>query len=84
MTQIFTEDGRLTPATVIQAGPCPVVAVRTGDSDGYDAVQLAFEPVPARKITKPEIGHLAKVGRRAPTVTSRSSAAVTARRSATP
>jgi large subunit ribosomal protein L3 len=61
MTQIFTEDGRLTPATVIQAGPCPVVAVRTGDSDGYDAVQLAFEPVPARKISKPEIGHLAKV-----------------------
>ena len=61
MTQIFTEDGRLTPATVIQAGPCPVVAVRTGDSDGYDAVQLAYEPVPARKISKPEIGHLAKV-----------------------
>jgi large subunit ribosomal protein L3 len=61
MTQIFTEDGRLTPATVIQAGPCPVVAVRTGDSDGYDAVQLAYEPVPARKLSKPEIGHLAKV-----------------------
>ena len=61
MTQIFTEDGRLTPATVIQAGPCPVVAVRTGDSDGYDAVQLAYEPVPARKINKPEVGHLAKV-----------------------
>jgi large subunit ribosomal protein L3 len=38
-----------------------VVAVRTGDSDGYDAVQLAFEPVPARKISKPEVGHLAKV-----------------------
>jgi large subunit ribosomal protein L3 len=61
MTQIFTEDGRLTPATVIQAGPCPVVAVRTGESDGYDAVQLAYEPVPARKLSKPEIGHLAKV-----------------------
>jgi large subunit ribosomal protein L3 len=60
MTQIFTEDGRLTPATVIQAGPCPVVAVRTDDSDGYAAVQLAYEPVAARKISKAEAGHLAK------------------------
>jgi large subunit ribosomal protein L3 len=62
MTQFFTEDGRRTPVTVIQAGPCPVVAVRTGDADGYDAVQLAFEAVPERKLSKPEIGHLKKAG----------------------
>jgi large subunit ribosomal protein L3 len=61
MTQVFDADsGAVTPVTVIEAGPCPVVAVRTSDVDGYDAVQLAFEAVPARKLTKPEIGHLAK------------------------
>jgi large subunit ribosomal protein L3 len=49
MTQVFDEEtGRLTPVTVIQAGPCPVVSVRTSDSDGYDAVQLGFEEVPER------------------------------------
>ena len=57
MTQIFTEDGRHTPVTVIAAGPCPVVAVR--DSG---AVQLAFEPVADRKLSKPELGHLKKAG----------------------
>jgi large subunit ribosomal protein L3 len=62
MTQFFTEDGRRTPVTVIEAGPCPVVAVREGGKDGYDAVQLAFEPVAERKLSKPEKGHLAKVG----------------------
>ena len=47
MTQVFDEEtGSLTPVTVIQAGPCPVVAVRTSDADGYDAVQLAFDEVP--------------------------------------
>jgi large subunit ribosomal protein L3 len=59
MTQIFDQEtGSLTPVTVIQAGPCPVVAVRTADSDGYDAVQLAYDEVPERKLTKPELGHL--------------------------
>jgi large subunit ribosomal protein L3 len=62
MTQFFTEDGRRTPVTVIEAGPCPVVAVREGGKDGYDAVQLAFEPVAERKLSKPEKGHLAKAG----------------------
>jgi large subunit ribosomal protein L3 len=63
MTQIFdAESGALTPATVIQAGPCPVVCVRTRDEDGYDAVQLAFDEVPERKLTKPEVGHLKKAG----------------------
>ena len=59
MTQVFdAETGRVTPVTVIEAGPCPVVAVRTADVDGYDAVQLAFEPVADRKLTKGELGHL--------------------------
>jgi large subunit ribosomal protein L3 len=63
MTQVFdSETGTLTPVTVIQAGPCPVVAVRTAETDGYDAVQLAFDEVPERKLTKPELGHLAKHG----------------------
>jgi large subunit ribosomal protein L3 len=63
MTQVFDEEtGRLTPVTVIAAGPCPVVAVRTAENDGYDAVQLAFDEVPERKLTKPELGHLAKHG----------------------
>lgn len=63
MTQLFDEEtGRLTPVTVIQAGPCPVVAIRTTDVDGYDAVQLAYDGVPERKVSKPELGHLKKHG----------------------
>jgi large subunit ribosomal protein L3 len=63
MTQIFDpETGSVAPVTVIEAGPCPVVQVKTSASDGYDAVQLAFEPVAERKITKPEVGHLKKAG----------------------
>ena len=61
MTQVFDpETGRVTPVTVIEAGPCPVVQVRTKDVDGYDAVQLAFDEVADRKLSKPELGHLAK------------------------
>jgi large subunit ribosomal protein L3 len=61
MTQIFDpETGDVTPVTVIEAGPCPVVQVKTPQTDGYEAVQLAFEPVADRKITKGERGHLAK------------------------
>jgi large subunit ribosomal protein L3 len=63
MTQIFDPDsGSVTPVTVIEAGPCPVVLVRTDEADGYEAVQLAYEPVADRKISKPERGHLAKNG----------------------
>ncbi|HVM58194.1 MAG TPA: 50S ribosomal protein L3 [Gaiellaceae bacterium] len=63
MTQVFDpETGVVTPVTVIEAGPCPVVAVRTPDADGYEAVQLAWEPVADRKISKAERGHLAKSG----------------------
>ena len=63
MTQVFDpETGRMSAVTVIEAGPCPVVQVKTVDTDGYDAVQLAFEPVAERKLSKPEKGHLAKAG----------------------
>jgi large subunit ribosomal protein L3 len=63
MTQVFDEEtGVVTPVTVIQAGPCPVVAVRTDETDGYDAVQLAFDAVDERKLTKPKLGYLKKHG----------------------
>jgi large subunit ribosomal protein L3 len=63
MTSIFDEEsGVLTSVTVIEAGPCPVVAVRTPAVDGYEAVQLAWGPVADRKISKPERGHLERNG----------------------
>jgi large subunit ribosomal protein L3 len=63
MTQVFDpETGGVTPVTVIEAGPCPVVQVKTADTDGYEAVQLAFDAVAERKLTRPERGHLAKFG----------------------
>lgn len=63
MTQVFDADtGVMTPVTVIEAGPCPVVMVKTAETDGYDAVQLAFDEVAERKITKGELGHLQKAG----------------------
>ena len=62
MTRVFDpETGVVTPVTVIEAGPCPIVKVKTVDSDGYEAVQLAFDPVPERKISKAERGHLGKL-----------------------
>src|SRR5215207_6786647 len=63
MTQVFdAETGGVTSVTVIAAGPCPVVQVKTRDTDGYDAVQLAFDAVPERKLTRPELGHLKRHG----------------------
>src|ERR671928_974447 len=63
MTQVFdAESGAVTPVTVIEAGPCPVVLVRTQENDGYEAVQLAWEPVADRKVSRAERGHLAKNG----------------------
>jgi large subunit ribosomal protein L3 len=63
MSQVFDPDtGTMTAVTVIQAGPCPVVQVKTAEADGYDAVQLAFEPVAERKLSKAEVGHLRKAG----------------------
>jgi large subunit ribosomal protein L3 len=60
MTQVFQEDGTVARVTVLQAGPCPVTAVRTADRDGYDAVQLAFGQAREKHLTKAELGHLAK------------------------
>ena len=63
MTQVFDpETGAVTPVTVIEAGPCPVVQVKTAAVDGYDAVQLAFDPVAEHRLSKPEIGHLTRFG----------------------
>jgi large subunit ribosomal protein L3 len=60
MTQVHDEGGRLVPVTVIEAGPCRVAQVRTRETHGYEAVQLAFDEVPVRKMNKPEMGHLKK------------------------
>jgi large subunit ribosomal protein L3 len=63
MTQVFDQEtGAVTPVTVIAAGPCPVVQVKTVDTDGYDAVQLAFDAVAERKLNRPELGHLSRFG----------------------
>jgi large subunit ribosomal protein L3 len=62
MTQVFTEDGTVVPVTVIEAGPCPVTAIREPERDGYAAVQLAFDEVAERKLSKAELGHLKKAG----------------------
>jgi len=62
MTQVFDDAGRAIPVTVIQAGPCTVVQKKTAEKDGYEAIQLGFETVPERKLTKPELGHQKKAG----------------------
>ncbi len=60
MTQLFTEDGTRVPVTVIEAGPCPVTQVKTDDTDGYEAVQLAYGAIKPKRLTKPQLGHLQK------------------------
>lgn len=62
MTQIFAEDGARVPLTVIEAGPCPVVQVKTEERDGYRAVQLGFGAAKPKHINRPEQGHLKKAG----------------------
>ena len=62
MTQVFADDGRLVPVTVVAAGPCVVTGVRTPDADGYSAVQLGFGEIDPRKVNKPLAGHFAKAG----------------------
>jgi large subunit ribosomal protein L3 len=62
MTQVFDENNRLVPVTVVQAGPNVVTQVRTAEKDGYVAVQLAFGAIDPRKVNKPETGHYAKAG----------------------
>ena len=66
MTQVFLQDGRLVPVTVIQAGPCTVVQKKTVENDGYEAVQFGFEEIPQnrveKKVSKPQEGHFKKAG----------------------
>lgn len=62
MTQIFMEDGSLVPVTVLEAGPCSVIQIKTVDNDGYSAVQLGFVDKKEKHTTKPLQGHFAKVG----------------------
>ena len=62
MTQVFQEDGRVERVTVLEAGPCPVTAIRTFEIDGYEAVQLAFGATKEKHLSKPELGHLKKAG----------------------
>src|ERR1700730_19267268 len=60
MTQVFQEDGSVARVTVLQAGPCPVTAIRRQERDGYDAVQLAFGASKEKHLTRAELGHLKK------------------------
>src|ERR687898_759854 len=62
MTQVFDENNRLVPVTVVKAGPCVVTQVRTPEVDGYSAVQLGFGEIDPRKVNKPEGGHFTKAG----------------------
>ncbi len=62
MTQIFADNGAAIPVTVIEAGPCPVVQKKTAENDGYDAVQLGFEDIREKLVTKPTAGHYKKAG----------------------
>jgi large subunit ribosomal protein L3 len=60
MTQRFLEDGKVERVTVLEAGPCPVLAIRTHDVDGYEAIQLGFGAVREKALTRAELGHLKK------------------------
>jgi large subunit ribosomal protein L3 len=62
MTRIFGDDGAVIPVTVVEAGPCPVLQVKTQENDGYEAVQVGFDPIPERKANKPSRGHQSKAG----------------------
>ncbi len=62
MSQVFADDGTRVPVTVIEAGPCPVTAVRDSERDGYAAVQLCFGEIPEHKLSRAELGHLKKAG----------------------
>lgn len=62
MTQIFSEDGVLTPVTVLQAGPCVVTQIKTLENDGYEAVQVGFGDIRENLVNKPAKGHFAKAG----------------------
>ena len=60
MTQIFTPEGKVIPVTVVEAGPCPVVQIKTVEKDGYAALKLGFDEVSEKRINKPELGQFKK------------------------
>lgn len=62
MTQIFDEDNRVIPVTVVEAGPCVVTQIRTPETDGYSAIQIAYGDIDPRKANKPQSGHFKKAG----------------------
>ena len=62
MTQIFYEEGQAIPVTIIRVGPCLVTKIKTTQNDGYNAIQIGYQQVPVKKLTKPQLGHLKKVG----------------------
>jgi large subunit ribosomal protein L3 len=62
MTQVFDEQARAIPVTVIKAGPCRVVQIKTEETDGYDAIQISFREAKPGRVNKPEAGHYAKAG----------------------
>lgn len=62
MTQVWSEDDRLIPVTVIEAGPCEVTQLKTTEKEGYEAIQIGFEAVKESRLNKPLLGHLAKSG----------------------
>jgi len=63
MTRIFKDDGTICPVTVIEAGPCPVMQIKTADKEGYNALQLGYDAIAERKVNKPMKGHMAKAGK---------------------
>ncbi len=63
MTRVFADDGTVCPVTVIAAGPCPIVQIKTKDKEGYDALQVAYDEVSERKVSKPMKGHFDKAGK---------------------
>jgi len=63
MTRIFKDDGTICPVTVIEAGPCPVMQIKTLDKEGYNALQLGYDAIAERKVNKPQKGHMAKAGK---------------------
>lgn len=62
MSQIFNEDGKVIPVTVVEAGPCPVVQKKTVEKDGYEAIQVAFGTINSKNVNKPVAGHYKKAG----------------------
>ena len=62
MTQVFSEDGKVIPVTVVEAGPCPVIQIKTPERDGYGAVKMGFSEVSEKRLNKPELGQFKKAG----------------------